>query len=172
MARSRSTDGRSAERPKAQAPAAQAPAAQASAVEPPAVEPPAVEPPAVEPPAVEAPAVEAPAAPPHAVPQLPQPRLHSRLSAAWAGIWTAAVVFIALIVFMLQNTRTVQVSFFGFHGTLPLAMALLIAMVGGIFLTLVFGTARITQLRRIARRSRRSDHPAATAGHRADAVRK
>jgi uncharacterized integral membrane protein len=57
-------------------------------------------------------------------------------------------VFIALIVFMLQNTRSVQVSFVGLHGTLPLAMALLIAMVGGMVITLVFGTARLTQLRR------------------------
>ncbi len=64
-------------------------------------------------------------------------------------------MFIALIVFMLQNTRSVEIHFVGLHGTLSLAMALLIATVGGILLTLVLGTARITQLRLLARRPRR-----------------
>jgi uncharacterized integral membrane protein len=36
-----------------------------------------------------------------------------------------------------------------------LAMALLIAAVGGILLTLILGTARITQLRRLVRGRRR-----------------
>jgi uncharacterized integral membrane protein len=73
---------------------------------------------------------------------------------AWASVWTATVVLIAFIVFILQNTRGVQVSFLWLHGTLPLAVGLLIAMVAGIMLTLVLGTARITQLRRLARRRR------------------
>jgi uncharacterized integral membrane protein len=94
-----------------------------------------------------------PVAPP-AAPQRPAAR--TRISAAWVSIWTATIVFIALIVFMLQNTRRVQVSFLGLHGTLPLAMALLITAVGAILLTLVFGTARITQLRRRLSRARRS----------------
>jgi uncharacterized integral membrane protein len=49
----------------------------------------------------------------------------------------------------------VQVSFLGMHGALPLAIGLLIAMVAGIVVTLVVGTARITQVRRLARRNRR-----------------
>lgn len=89
---------------------------------------------------------------PYAADVRPVPR--TRMSMAWAGIWTAAIVFIALIVFMLQNTRSIDVSFLGMHGTLPLALALLIAMVGGTLLALVFGTARITQLRRLVRKPR------------------
>jgi len=87
--------------------------------------------------------------PPTANGTRPVPR--TRMGAAWIGICTATVVFAALIVFMLQNTRSVDISFLGLHGTLPLAVALFIAMVGGILLALVFGTARITQLRRLAR---------------------
>jgi uncharacterized integral membrane protein len=45
------------------------------------------------------------------------------------------------------HTGGVEVSFFALYGTMPLAMALLIAMIGGILVTLVFGTARITPLR-------------------------
>jgi hypothetical protein len=40
------------------------------------------------------------------------------------------------------------------QGTLPLALALLIAAVGSAILTMVAGTARISQLRRLARRRR------------------
>ncbi len=83
----------------------------------------------------------------------------TRLSTAWVSIWTATVVFIALIVFMLQNTRSVEVSFLWLHGTLPLALALLIAAAGAVLLTLIFGTARITQLRRRLSRSRRLTTP-------------
>ena len=79
----------------------------------------------------------------------------TRLSTAWVSIWTATVVFIALIVFMLQNTRSVEVSFLGLQGTLPLALALLITAAGAVLLTLIFGTARITQLRHRLSRSRR-----------------
>jgi len=85
-----------------------------------------------------------------------RPGSRTRLSTAWVSIWTATVVFIALIVFMLQNTRSVEVSFLGLHGTLPLALALLITAAGAVLLTLIFGTARITQLRRRLSRSRHS----------------
>jgi uncharacterized integral membrane protein len=78
----------------------------------------------------------------------------TRLSAAWAGICAAALALVALIVFMLQNTRSVEVTFLWMHGTLPLALALLIAAVGAAILTMVFGAGRITQLRRLARRRR------------------
>jgi uncharacterized integral membrane protein len=49
---------------------------------------------------------------------------------------------------MLQNTRSVEITFLGMHGTLPLALALLIAGVGAAIIAMVVGTARITQLRR------------------------
>jgi uncharacterized integral membrane protein len=40
------------------------------------------------------------------------------------------------------------------HGTLPLAVGLLIAMAAGMAVTLMIGTARISQLHRLARRRR------------------
>ncbi len=78
----------------------------------------------------------------------------TRWSAAWAGICAAVLALVALIVFMLQNTRSVEVSFLWMHGTLPLALALLIAAVGAAIMTMVFGAGRITQLRLLARRRR------------------
>jgi uncharacterized integral membrane protein len=79
----------------------------------------------------------------------------TRMSGAWLGVWVSAIVLIAFIVFIMQNTRSVEVSFLGMHGALPLAVGLLIAMVAGVVITLVIGTARITQVRRLARRRRR-----------------
>jgi uncharacterized integral membrane protein len=76
----------------------------------------------------------------------------TRTGAAWVGICVAALLLVVLIIFMLQNTRSVQVTFFGMHGDLPLAMALLIAAVGAAILTMIVGGARITQLRLQSRR--------------------
>jgi len=73
---------------------------------------------------------------------------HTRIGAAWVGVCAAAAVLVVLIVFMLQNTGSVEITFLGMHGTLPLALALLIAGVGVAIIAMVVGTARITQLRR------------------------
>jgi uncharacterized integral membrane protein len=77
---------------------------------------------------------------------------HTRTGAAWFGICLAALLSIVLIVFMAQNTGHVEVNFLWMDGSLPLALALLIAGVGAAIVTMVVGAARITQLRRQARR--------------------
>ena len=80
---------------------------------------------------------------------------HTRTGAAWFGICAAALLSVVLIVFMAQNTGRVEVRFLWMDGSLPLALALLIAAVGAALLTMVVGAARITQLRRLARRQDR-----------------
>jgi putative membrane protein len=77
----------------------------------------------------------------------------TRVSAAWIGVCAATLLLVVLIVFMLQNTGSVQVTFLWMHGTLPLALALLIAGVGVAIVAMVIGTARITQLRRLSGRN-------------------
>lgn len=52
---------------------------------------------------------------------------------------------------MLQNTRSIEVTFLWMHGTLPLALALLTAGVS--ILAMVVGATRITQLRRLSRQA-------------------
>lgn len=95
---------------------------------------------------------QAPATPPLTSPTDRMP--HTRTGATWFGICVAALLSVVLIVFMLQNTRSVEVSFLWMHGNLPLALALLTAGVGTAILTMVVGAARITQLRRLSRRQR------------------
>jgi uncharacterized integral membrane protein len=72
------------------------------------------------------------------------------------GLWVAAVVFalvlLLLLIFVLENGRRAEVSFFGAHGHLPMGVALLLAAVFGILLVALPGTARIVQLRILGHR--------------------
>lgn len=79
----------------------------------------------------------------------------TRASAAWVATGAALLLLTLLIVFMLQNSTKVEVQFFGLTGTIPLGIALLIAAVGGGVLVAIAGIARVTQLRLVARRTRR-----------------
>jgi uncharacterized integral membrane protein len=76
----------------------------------------------------------------------------TRTGTAWLAVCTAAAALVVLIVFMLQNTSSVEVTFLWMHGDVPLALALLIAGVGVGILAMAIGGARIGQLRRVARR--------------------
>jgi uncharacterized integral membrane protein len=90
---------------------------------------------------------------PIVVPDAPRPR-RTRISGAWLGVCTATAALLVLIVFMLQNTRSVEVSFLWMHGIVPLALALLTAGVAVAIVAIAFGQARISQLGRAARRQR------------------
>jgi len=70
---------------------------------------------------------------------------------------TAALVVV--LIFVIQNTHAVNISFLGAHLHLSLAVALLLAAIAGALVMAAAGTARITQLRRIMRRDRRKGQP-------------
>jgi uncharacterized integral membrane protein len=78
----------------------------------------------------------------------------TRTGAAWIGICAAALSFVVLIVFMLQNTGSVGINFLWMSGSLPLALALLVAGVAMAILAMTVGVARMTQLRRLLRQRR------------------
>jgi uncharacterized integral membrane protein len=73
------------------------------------------------------------------------------------------LVLIVLVIFIVQNAHAVKISFLGAHLQLSLAAALLLAVIAGALLMAAAGTARITQLRRVIRRTRRRGPPAAPA---------
>lgn len=77
----------------------------------------------------------------------------TRTSAAWFGVGVGVLVMVALVVFMLQNTGSVAVSFLGMTGTAPLAVVLLVAALGSALVVLLIGGLRIGQLRRRLRSS-------------------
>jgi uncharacterized integral membrane protein len=132
---------------------------QPSPAAPPAgYQPSAYPPPANQPPANQPPADQAPVQPPGA--GRPTAGLTSRgkvrttrLSALWIGLIVAAILLIALLIFVAQNSRTVTIHFLGWHGHLSLAVALLLAAVIGVLLVAIPGTARILQLRRALRKN-------------------
>ncbi len=80
---------------------------------------------------------------------------HTRTGTAWVALIGAALLAVLLIVFLVQNTGSTEISFLWMTTTTPLAVALLIAAVGSVLLTLILGTARIAQLRRLVRKQRR-----------------
>jgi uncharacterized integral membrane protein len=76
----------------------------------------------------------------------------TRISAVWVGIWAGVLVLILMIIFIAQNTASVQISFFALEGQISLALALLIAGVAGAIIAMAVGAFRILQLRREVRR--------------------
>ncbi len=87
----------------------------------------------------------------------------TRISGLWATMGCFAVVLLLLLIFILQNSAKVEISYMGAHGHLPLGVALLFAAICGVLLVVLAGTARISQLRTTARRHRRADAKVAQA---------
>ncbi|GAA5169241.1 MULTISPECIES: lipopolysaccharide assembly protein LapA domain-containing protein [Amycolatopsis] len=76
------------------------------------------------------------------------PLRRTRTSATWIGVIVFTAVLVLLLIFILQNTQSVQISYFGATGHVSLAVAMLLAAVAGVLLTAIAGSLRIWQLRR------------------------
>src|ERR1700761_1336101 len=72
----------------------------------------------------------------------------------WVAIGCAVVILVLLIIFIAENSRDVTIKFLGLNGTLSLALAMIIAALAGVVITLLVGTARILQLRRQVKKLR------------------
>jgi uncharacterized integral membrane protein len=72
------------------------------------------------------------------------------------------ILGIALVDFLVQNTRSVRIEFFGASGHIPIVAALLVAALAGAAVVIVVGGARIGQLRHRLRK------PATTSSNNAD----
>jgi uncharacterized integral membrane protein len=81
----------------------------------------------------------------------------TRLSSLHTGLVIASIALVLLVVFLVQNARSVEISFLGANAHLSLAVALLIAALGGAVIAGGVGAARITQLRRHRGASRARD---------------
>jgi uncharacterized integral membrane protein len=79
---------------------------------------------------------------------------HTRTARVHTGLLAGIVVLILLLVFIIENTRSVKISYFGAGFHLPLGVALLLAAIAGALIVGIVGTARIVQLRRRIRGSR------------------
>jgi len=80
----------------------------------------------------------------------------TRAAALWSALITGFVILIVLLVFIMQNTNSTSINFFGWEWNLPVGVAILLAAVCGGLLTVAVGTARIVQLRRAAKKNFKS----------------
>ena len=76
----------------------------------------------------------------------------TRVSSAWVSLAAGIVLLVIVLVFILENLKTVQVGFFGATWRVPLAIDLLLAAVLGALIVFTAGSLRIVQLRRAIRR--------------------
>jgi uncharacterized integral membrane protein len=87
---------------------------------------------------------------------------HTRIGRAWVAVIVAAILGVALVDFIVQNTRSVRIEFFSASGQIPVAVALLGAALVGAFIVLAVGIARTTQLRIATRRGKKRERKAET----------
>lgn len=76
----------------------------------------------------------------------------ARISGTLVALSLFAVILLLLLIFILQNSRGVDLNFFGSHTHMPLGVAMLLAAVCGILLVALLESARIMRLRAAARR--------------------
>jgi uncharacterized integral membrane protein len=99
------------------------------------------------------PPLSSPSTPADPPPQAPaQAPPTTKTGIAFGTLIAGAIVLILLLVFILENTESVKISYFGAGGHLPLGVALLLAAIGGALVVGIVGAARIVQLRRHASR--------------------
>ncbi|TAN22565.1 MAG: hypothetical protein EPN30_08375 [Actinomycetota bacterium] len=73
----------------------------------------------------------------------------TRASRAWTRILPALLLLAVILVFVFQNLDNTRITFITFSGTVPAALALIVAAaLGGLFV-LTIGSIRIIQLRKV-----------------------
>jgi uncharacterized integral membrane protein len=77
----------------------------------------------------------------------------TRTAGLWSFLAAGFVILIVLLIFITQNTASSDIAFLGWHWSLPLGVAILLAAVCGGLITFLAGTARIYQLRRAAKKN-------------------
>jgi putative membrane protein len=80
----------------------------------------------------------------------------TRTSGLWIAVIGFALLLLLLAVFLLQNGQSVEISYLGANGHIPLAVAMLLSAVAGALLVATAGVARVLQLRHTARRERKA----------------
>jgi len=99
------------------------------------------------------PAPPAPAPPATNTPAAVKEVKFTRAAALWSSLIAGLLVLTILLVFIAQNTESASFAFFGWHWSLPLGVAILMAAVAGGLVTVLAGATRIFQLRRAAKKN-------------------
>ncbi|GAB2441972.1 lipopolysaccharide assembly LapA domain-containing protein [Nocardia tengchongensis] len=77
----------------------------------------------------------------------------TRAGYAWAGLVIAALLGVAVLVFILQNLEQVRVNVFAWDWNLPIGVLVLLSVIAGALFTSLIGGYRLLQLRRAAKKA-------------------
>jgi len=99
---------------------------------------------------------EAPQSPGGRGPSQPSSVPSTRISVSWTFVAIAIIALVVVLVFILENLRATDATFFGIHWRIPLGLDLLLAALLGATAVFVVGAARTLQLRLLARRTMRA----------------
>ncbi len=80
---------------------------------------------------------------------------HTRTRAMFIGLVVGAIITILLLVFILQNLGSQQITLLFWEVNLPVGVSLLIAAIAGALITALIGGARMFQLNRALKRAKR-----------------
>ena len=98
-----------------------------------------------------------PPSPNGSAPPAPQPpgreQVQTRTGGMRTGLIAGFAALVVAVIFIIQNAHAANISFLGMHLVLPLAVALLLAVIAGALAMAAAGPARVTQLRQIIRRA-------------------
>lgn len=72
---------------------------------------------------------------------------HSRVGVTWLTMTAFAIILLLLIIFILQNNNDVAIKYFGWSGSIPFGISMVLAALVGAILTLLIGSIRILQLK-------------------------
>ena len=78
----------------------------------------------------------------------------SRLGRVWVSLAVFVIILIALLIFVAQNSMTVEIHYLGMKTKIGFGVAMLLSAAAGIVLTLLVGSARIIQLKVMNRNER------------------
>jgi len=99
---------------------------------------------------------EQPAGTPSPVQPPAQRAKRTRISRTWVALALFVVVLVLLLLFILENSQKVDISYLGAHGHVPLGVALLLAAVLGIALVVIAWFGRGVRVRAAAHRNRKT----------------
>lgn len=67
------------------------------------------------------------------------------------------VILLLIVIFIMQNMDNVRITFLWMHGSIPLALAMLLSVITGALLMALAAGARVLQLRHTAARHRQDE---------------
>ncbi|MCH5642384.1 MULTISPECIES: lipopolysaccharide assembly LapA domain-containing protein [unclassified Gordonia (in: high G+C Gram-positive bacteria)] len=80
---------------------------------------------------------------------------HTRARASWVGVIVGTIVLVFLLIFILQNLESQQISLIFWDVNFPVGISLLIAAIAGALIVALVGGLRMFQMSRALKKAKR-----------------